>query len=651
MKRQSAKIQRDGAAITWLGVNFWSSAGGPRMWSEYDPSAVRDDLLRMRELGLTITRSFCYWPDFMPTPDAVDEPALAHLADFLDQHRELGMTTIPTFIVGHMSGENWDPVWREGRDVYGDAWFVERQAWYLTQIAERFAQHPAVAGWLLSNEVPIYADQRGGFGTTDAATVTAWARTLIDALTTAGATQPISIGDGVWGREVSGRDNGFRVRDLAPLIDFHGPHVYRMETDPVRQNLAAAYICELLDIGGKPVIVEEFGLTSDYVSPENAAAYYRQVLHNTLLAGATGWLAWNNTDYDRLADRRPYSHHPFEMHFGITDATGAPKPQAGEMADFARLAAEIGFAGLERPDADVALVVSSYLESAYPFTEEADATNVLLTTQQAYIAAREADIPIGVAREADGLPDDCRLYLVPSTKQLTAPTWRRLRELAAGGATVYASAFVGDHLPQRGLWWPEVDETFGVHKLTRYGLLDLLEDELVTLTMQTDFGGLAAGETLSFRAGGSALSRSYLPVVPDGAEVLAVDGHGRPALLRNRVGEGWMVLGTYPVEWFAASRPEVNPEETWRLYDALATAAGTARPLRVHDPRVLAATLRHEDGREYAWLVSQSAEGVTVTPERADGTALDAIELAPYGVTVFAYEPAATDRDRALELS
>ena len=61
----------------------------------------------LREHGLTMTRSFFFWPDFMPDPEAVDEDMAARFADFLDRHAEAGMTTVPTFIVGHMSGENW----------------------------------------------------------------------------------------------------------------------------------------------------------------------------------------------------------------------------------------------------------------------------------------------------------------------------------------------------------------------------------------------------------------------------------------------------------------------------------------------------------------------------------------------------------------
>jgi len=384
-------------------------------------------------------------------------------------------------------------------------------------------------------------------------------------------------------------------------------------------------------------VVEEFGVTSDYVSGANAAAYYRQVLHNTLLAGATGWLAWNNTDYDDLVGQAPYSHHPFEMHFGVTDRHGDAKPQAYEMRAFAELASEIGLGRLSRPDAAAAIVVSSILEARHPFTDTVDAGLVLTTTRQAYIAAKEADLPIGVAREADGVPGDLGLYLVPSTKALTGPTWRSLVAAAERGATVYASYFVGDHGPQRGLWWPGLDEMFGVTKQTRYGLVDLLTDDTVEVTFRAPFGRIAAGETLTVPVGGSEIARSYLPVEPDTAEVLATDRHGRPVLLRHRVGAGAMILATIPFEYFAAVRPEANPEPTWRIYDALADEAGIPRPVRVDDPRVMAAELVRDDGTRFVWLVSQSAEPVEVAVSsltHRDGSATDSVKLPPYGVEV-----------------
>ena len=182
----------------------------------------------------------------MPEPERLDEDVLARFADFLDAHLEAGLGTIPTFIVGHMSGENWDPAWRHGRDLYRDVWLVSQQAWFAAEIASRFGGHPAIVGWLVSNEMPLY----GGPATTEE--ITAWARLLVQAVRSTGATQPISLGDGAWGVEVTGGDNGYSLRALAPLVDFVGPHVYPMQDDEVRQALTAAFACELAGGFGKP---------------------------------------------------------------------------------------------------------------------------------------------------------------------------------------------------------------------------------------------------------------------------------------------------------------------------------------------------------------------------------------------------------------
>jgi beta-glucosidase len=637
MDRPSPVLKVDDAPVVWLGANFWSRTGGPLMWTRYDREVVREELRVLAEHGLNMTRSFFYWPDFHPTPDSLDEQCVANFADFLDAHVEAGMTTVPTFLVGHMSGENWDPVWRDGRDLYRDVWFVGRQAWYVRELTARFATHPAVAGWLLTNEVPIYG------GEAPRPVVDAWASLLVNAVRAGGGTQPVAVGDGAWGIETTGHDNGFSVRDLAEYTDFIGPHVYRMETDQIRQHLKAAFIAELAATHGLPMIMEEFGLTSDFVSDAGAASYYRQLLYSTLLAGATGWIAWNNTDYDDLADQRPYSHHPFEMHFGITDRHGNPKPPLRELARFASDLAAIDLPSVRRAPVDAALVVPSHLAEDYPFTNEDERAHIVATGEQAYIAAHEAHIPIAVVREKEdgGLPSGYGLYVLPSVKQLCATSWEQLISLAGEGATVYASYSHGPSGVQRGPWWAHTEELFGVRMDSAYGLAEPVVDESVTLRFTEDFGSLVAGTELSFVPAGNENGRSYLPVRATSGRVIAVDTHGRPAIVVQDHGAGRAVLSTYPLEFFASAQARVNPEQTWRLYDALAHTADLERDVQLDDPLVFTDALVHDDGRRFVFFVSQHETAVTVTPainggelQTLDGDPSPDVSLEPYGVAV-----------------
>jgi hypothetical protein len=151
-----------------------------------------------------------------------------------------------------------------------------------------------------------------------------------------------------------------------------------------------------------------------------------------------------------------------------------------------------------------------------------------------------------------------------------------------------------------------------------------------------DLGDLERGTLLSFRVAGEPSARAYLPVDTVGAEVVAVDGHGRPALLRHRVGSGWAVLCTYPIEHMAARTPGVNPEDTWRLYSALALLAGVDRPVRADDPRVLVGRLRTGDS-DRALFVNCSSESIVVDPIVTRGELAlprDPLALDPFGVAI-----------------
>ena len=618
MKRPNLKLGGASRPEIWLGVNYWSRAGGPDMWLEFDADVVEQELRQLAEHGIGLTRSFLVWPQFMPEPSIFDESLFDLYGVFLDLSAKTGMKTIPTFIVGHMSGEDRDPVWREGRDLYADPFMLEQQSIYVRAVVERFAGHPAIVAWLLTNEMPLYA------GPSEPEAVTNWVKTLVQAVRDAGGTQPVSPGDGAWGIETSGKENGFRLRQVKNLIDFVGPHVYPHERDEWRQLLTAAFVCEL-DHFGLPVIMEEFGATSAFADDEAIADYYRHVLTTTLLAGATGWIAWNNTDFDRV-DKDPYRHHAFELRFGLVDAQGRPKPQLAEMTALGKLLDKIELGRCERAETKTAIVVSSYLEVGYPFIDPGTRPLIRDCLLQSYVAARAADLAPAFTRELDGIAEDAALLIAPSMQTLTGPGWEELQERAEACATVHVSYFTGD-VPGRtpfhpGLWHPDLNAFFGVRHLLRYGLVTPIEDDEIVWRFEQGFGELEAGAELRFRVRGSEDGRSFLPLEPKEAEVVAVDSHGRPALVRRRVGEGAIVLSTYPLEYMGALGKAVNPNDTVRLYQALAREAGATAPLRVARPDVHVDRLVRDDGKVFAFFVSYSPEPLEVEPELENGATL-----------------------------
>jgi hypothetical protein len=296
---------------------------------------------------------------------------------------------------------------------------------------------------------------------------------------------------------------------------------------------------------------------------------------------------------------------------------------------------DVGAHGFERVAGDVAIVVPEHFERVLPFTDQAARDDLRDNLLQGYIAAREADLPVELVRERDGLAGDAKLYLLPSVKALTTTGLDRLRRLAADGAGVYASYFAGSTSNQRGPWLTWLEEVFGLRHRLRYGLVDPIEDDEVELELVAPLGDLPPGATLAFRVGGSPSARAYLPVEPTRAQVVAVDGHGRPALLRNALGDGQTFFCTYPLEHLAARTPRVNPESTWRLYSALAVEAGVSRPVRVDDPRVLVGLVRGADSRT-ALFLNASPETVLAEPLLEEDVELDSasatLALAPFAV-------------------
>jgi endo-1,4-beta-mannosidase len=593
------KLQIDDRPTFLLGVNYWSRRGGPRMWARFDEDAVRAELRQMRSLGLNCCRSFCFIPDFMPRPPEVDEAPLARLRRYLDLCREEGLSTIPSLLVGHMSGENFDFPGQEGRSPYTDPEILDWQRALGSAVGGACVDHPAVIACLASNEMPLWG------GTSTPEVIVAWARAIRDAL---GGDRPFGLGDGVM--NLRGGQNGFDPLALKDVIDFIGPHTYYVDVDPLRQALNAEFCVRSVTHLGLPVLLEEFGCSATQANPANQALYYREALHACLTSGASGALSWCFSDFD-LEVQPPYNHQTFELGFGVTRADGSEKPVCNELRAVAALIDEIGFADLRPPGPRAAVVVPSYFNESYPFSYD-DRARMRRVLLQAYVLCAAAGLEAELVREEALELGRYRLVLAPATQKLLTATWRALLTWVQWGNTLYWSYYAGDDPFLQGAWCQLMPELTGCEHQLRYATYDLPEDPF-------QLHGQGLPLTVATTTG-PPCRRSYLPIEPRGAQILARDGRGAPALVRNPVGQGQVLFLNHPLEYYLSELPDAGDTGV-EIYRLAARTAGLEPAVRSDNGQVQLRSVEVDGARPLLWVVNHGWEPAAVS--------LDAPEAEP----------------------
>ncbi len=584
-----------------LGANYWSRAGGPRMWERFDEAVVQEELRALRAIGLDALRMFAFIPSLMPEA-RVDETRLATMARFATLAEAAGLALFPTPLVGHMSGENFgfadrpehgwggapgDPsARRDARSLYADPELRARQVTLVRAVVAALRERPNVAGWILSNEMPLWGGRGeawlGGSPGGTASDIVEWARALLAAVHDADGERPVSIGDGMMA--------GWPTRALAGDVDWLGPHVYYGDVDPMRQAFNTDFVLARTRALGRPMLLEEFGASSTQAGEAEHAAYLRESVLTALAAGAAGALVWCASDFDRhtIGLEVPYAHHAFELGFGLLRADGTEKPACDELRALRALVDTIDFPSLARPRARAALVVSDWVERDFPFSWEnkGELRRALL---QSYVLAAQAGFDLDVLGEDDAATSlaGYALLLVPSTQKLRVPTWHALEAAARAGATVYWSYFSGENEFHQGAWCPNFTALTGLKHRLRYGCFDL-PGERLTLKGQAVLS-VPTGQTTHPQP----QSLARLPVEPaaPGVVSLAVDGDGQLALAEHRLGAGRVLFCAYPIERYLMARPDGSARDAHRIYRLLADEAGLEPAYDTRHPDVQARVL------------------------------------------------------------
>ena len=319
----------------WLGANFWSRTGGPLMWRSYDPAR------RARGAGRAARPRAEHDPVVLllarlhaRARTASTSSSCAHYADFLDAHAERGHGHHPDLHRRpHVRGELGPGLARAAATCTGTCGWSPGRRGSSAQMTARV--HRAPGGRRLAGhqrDADLRRDRP------PPSTVTAWAQLMVRRGArrrrhAAGVARRRRLGHRghrratTASRCATGRRS--RLRRPARLPD---------GDDPVRQHLRRRV---RLRARGRRRQARSCwrssGCPPTSCPPATPATTTGRCCTTRLLAGATGWIAWNNTDYDDLLTRTPTATTPSSCTSASPTGDGTPEAAAAEMRDFARM--------------------------------------------------------------------------------------------------------------------------------------------------------------------------------------------------------------------------------------------------------------------------------------------------------------------------
>jgi len=358
------------------GVNYWPRKKAMYWWKDFERAEVEQEFAEIAALNLQVARIFLFWEDFQPTPEQVSAKALSDLGIVLDVAQEVGIQVMPTFFTGHMSGANWWPEWalldeegpvghpprltkneytaRLGRDPYTDPLMLSAELLLVREVCGRYGSHPAIYSWNFSNEPDLFAKPKH---VQDSAR---WNRLLSEEVRKY-STHSVSAGMHL---PMLTTNNGFQPDLLAPYDDYLTMHAYSIyyrqveNDDPMNSDVVPLANLVTEALGGKPVLLEEFGYASsehgdisEYITIDRAGEqkrqylasdveggrYYREVLEKLARSGSLGAFGWMFSDYDpSLWQKPPFKVNVHERFFGLTRYDGTVKPSGEAMREFAQ---------------------------------------------------------------------------------------------------------------------------------------------------------------------------------------------------------------------------------------------------------------------------------------------------------------------------
>ncbi|MDO8963676.1 MAG: cellulase family glycosylhydrolase [Coriobacteriia bacterium] len=611
VEAESEQLEVRKRSVTFpLGIDYYPLDAERQGYADWYTGDIGADFRSFAETRFSLVRVFVSWKLYEQQVGNYDDDAAHRFGELVDAARATGLQLIVCFFADDRMAELNDVTWGKKRDPRTDSYLVQREVSLVQRIVQLYRAEPAIFAWDLANEAFFT-----GFESSTA--LEAWVRTLREAVREVDPERPVLVSADP---ETLFRATGVDPRNAIDTCEFAVTHVtapyqaYAAE-GPVTSGPATYLDSFLLRSARRdlPVLIDGIGVASLEYSAAQEAAAVRTALYSGLMNRGAGALLrrWRDVETER---REPYYRDPYEVLVGLMDIDGEKKPVLADVARFARVSARLDLRRYAPQPERVAVLIPTERYEPLPSMAGLYGPRACL---QSYVSAKEAQLPVEVAREGDRL-GDFSVVIVPSASRLLQGTWRDLTEFVQSGGSLIMSYGGGDADPA-------VRELFGVEFLGDYGG----RADLSCRVAQPD----ALGPLHSFDA--RLPVPNYALLGGGGATIVATDAKGSPLITLNTYGTGRAVFFAAPVERALAqgdawASPAAVRAMLRTAYGSVARAAGAALPLSCDRPEVEVALFTGDDD-DILVMLNHTPERVTAafTTERPVATVADVRGGAP----------------------
>ncbi len=280
------------------GINYYPQASPWDMFGKkFDPDIIEADFKLIKKTGLNSIRIFIQYEDFGKAE--VKPEKLQKLNTVLDLAQKQNLKVIPTLF-----------------DFYGDYsvldWSLTQQ--HARQIVTPLKSHPAILAWDIKNEPDLDFENRGKEN------ILNWLKEIIQTIKQEDPNHLVTVG---WSSAAA-------AQNLVNRVDFISFHFYQ----PIDDFNSALKLIED-NANGKPLLVEEFGLSSywgiwnPFGSNEKQQAEYHKKMQAAFKKDTLAFMSWSLYDYSTIPSsvvgKLPWRKAQ-QKEFGFLDHLGNPKP-------------------------------------------------------------------------------------------------------------------------------------------------------------------------------------------------------------------------------------------------------------------------------------------------------------------------------------